>query len=183
VFVACDYDDDFFLTFASKNTDAPECRPQQKMLYGVEAGQWLQIDCQLWANPPSGLTFHWRSHSPDGQLNRELASISSSSDGRLVRAPTHQLPTAHALQTDLRSALNKMTDSGSSATTSDGRQQVQLFVASNHTTSTLQYRVQDTKAVGSVSCYASNSVGVQKQSCVFNLMPLGKLVFLPFGYN
>lgn len=142
------------------------------MLYGVESGQWLQIDCQLNSNPSSGLTFHWRSHSPDGQQSTELASISSSSDGRLLRAPAHQFPIAHALQTEAKMSLF----SQSPVLEAKDHSAVlhnQLFVASNHTTSTLQYRVIDPKLVGSVSCYASNSVGVQKQSCVFNLIPLG----------
>lgn len=57
-------------------TDAPECRPSQKFIYGIEHGETTIIDCNLISNPSDRLTFHWRYHDANGETI-DLATIST----------------------------------------------------------------------------------------------------------
>lgn len=160
-----------WLIFLKLNsTDAPECRSNQKFIYGIEFGETTVIDCNLISNPSDRLTFHWRYHDANGDTI-DLATISSQIDDTYKRSSPTNVPLYSALQVDLKhqnssnnepvpsrylpfqSNLNDDKSLSSSflnkplMPSSDDRGTFlqQIFISSNGSSSSLHYTMKNTK--------------------------------------
>jgi hypothetical protein len=130
------------------NPDAPTCRNGQRFVYAVGRNEQVEVLCEVDAQP-TDVQFRWSLNSSALGAPTSLTSCANSAGPCLA---THNHPSTSGHDSFAFSA--------------------------NQTRAVARFQPRNRFGYGALACWAQNSVGVQHQPCIFNIVPSG--TFVPF---
>lgn len=114
------------------------------MIYAATRNELAEVRCQVDAEPPE-VQFHW--------------SLNSSALG-VLNSPGSQFSFGNGVSSSSAHAYSNTPEA--------------FAFTSNLTLAVARFMPRNRFGYGALACWAQNSVGVQTQPCIFNIVPTGK---------
>ena len=154
-------------------TVAPVCSTAQKVTYGIAKGESAQISCDVDADP-SNVTFKWFYN--DFDVRTEIRSFISNGSHSLASfssiinsmSPSSSLSSSSLSTAPLSSSSSSYLSAAASSSSSSAMHHQQLTHSNTLASSTA------VRSFGKMICLAENSIGRQKEPCIFTIIPASK---------